>query len=414
MLGSTNHTDAQSWLFLTPLYMTTITHSFRNMRELERTLASGDIARDVRGSCYIEIGRVTYYVHFKHRVVEEIANDSRASCSFWGRLKELFTSCCGRQRTVTKRMKKLLFTVGEHFTDPPVAEWVLMEQMRREGVVPGIYFRDVKAPKHCLRTFRYQGEGASAKVSSVMVGCGAGPILIRKQPKPEFVSSALAREAELLSRLKHPNIITCWPKLMPDGSMVMGNGGLDMFTLCDGLGQHWPKDFFLSCCRQLFEGLVYLARENIVHRDIKLENVMVTANTGHLSLIDFGLAKALGPLGSSKDKTGTHAYMAPEVFYRHRYRTSPDVFSAGCMIYTILTNMMLRTSVEVEQGVYYDEAALRLMLAETMVNLPGFSPAECQEWIELLVQMLECDPSKRITPDEILGIFNDRIIGRAV
>ncbi len=402
------------------LYMTTITHHFKNLGELSSAVANNDaygvaMARDEDGCCRIKVGNTSYLVDFKLRAVEKTARDESTSQGFWARVKGLFTSCCGRRQTTINKIKKLLFKVGDHYTDPSVANWVYMEQMRRDGVTPATCVRDVKEPDHhYLTPFRFLGKGGIASVYSVMVGRVAGPIMVRKTPSLAYVGNILAREAQLLSHLDHPNIISCWPKLTDDGSLVMANGGVDLFALCDGFRQRWPRDMFFSCCRQLFEGLVYLHQHNVVHRDIKLENVLVDPNTEHLSLVDFGLAMDLGPLGTSRDFCGTYEFMAPEVFNRQPYRTSPDIFSAGCMMYTMLTDLMLRNSQEVNHGVYFNERTLRQVLTDTMSFVPGFSHMECQELIELLVRMLERDPAKRITAPEVLEILNKRFIGRQV
>jgi serine/threonine protein kinase len=83
----------------------------------------------------------------------------------------------------------------------------------------------------------------------------------------------------------------------------------------------------------------YLHSYGIVHRDLKLENVMMTNDDDTESipkLVDFGLAGIKGPNSKFKDAVGTVSYAAPEVLKGHSYDKSIDVWSLGIIIYVML------------------------------------------------------------------------------
>lgn len=89
--------------------------------------------------------------------------------------------------------------------------------------------------------------------------------------------------------------------------------------------------------RNLFEVLSYIHSKGIIHRDLKLENILMTSNVGdsEFKLADFGLACYIDK--SLKSKSGSPGYMAPEILRGNTYSTKVDVFSAGIIIFILLT-----------------------------------------------------------------------------
>jgi serine/threonine protein kinase len=78
--------------------------------------------------------------------------------------------------------------------------------------------------------------------------------------------------------------------------------------------------------------------KGIVHRDLKLENIMMRDNSENAEpvLVDFGLAKFIGPEQTVCEPFGTLGYAAPEVLQKHPYSFSCDVWSLGCIMYGLL------------------------------------------------------------------------------
>jgi serine/threonine protein kinase len=75
-----------------------------------------------------------------------------------------------------------------------------------------------------------------------------------------------------------------------------------------------------------------------VHRDLKLENVMMSDNTEVAipKLVDFGLAKMIGPNECAIEPFGTLGYVAPEVLKKDPYSFSCDIWSLGCICYALI------------------------------------------------------------------------------
>ncbi len=81
--------------------------------------------------------------------------------------------------------------------------------------------------------------------------------------------------------------------------------------------------------------LVVCERHNIIHRDIKIDNIFVSAN-GDYKLGDFGIAKQLEATQGEMSKKGTLLYMAPEVFRGENYDNTVDIYSLGVVLYRLL------------------------------------------------------------------------------
>ncbi|XP_072564215.1 serine/threonine-protein kinase PLK3-like [Paramormyrops kingsleyae] len=88
--------------------------------------------------------------------------------------------------------------------------------------------------------------------------------------------------------------------------------------------------------RQLIGALRHIHGKGIVHRDLKLENLLLTEALG-LKVADFGLATKLEPLESRQKRfCGTREYAAPEVWKMEGHGPESDVWALGCIMYTML------------------------------------------------------------------------------
>ena len=79
-----------------------------------------------------------------------------------------------------------------------------------------------------------------------------------------------------------------------------------------------------------------------MHRDIKLENIMMTdqSDTATVKIVDFGLARMLGPSEKAEEPFGTLGYAAPEILLKKPYTNQCDLWSLGCVIYAMLCSSL--------------------------------------------------------------------------
>ncbi|MEM8933212.1 MAG: protein kinase, partial [Acidobacteriota bacterium] len=153
----------------------------------------------------------------------------------------------------------------------------------------------------------------------------------------------LRREAKAVARLSHPAIVQIFDILEED------DGDWIVMELVDGptvahllKAGPIPVDRAISIARQVAEGLAEAHDKGILHRDLKTENVMV-ASGGRAKILDFGLAKVLGPTDSDKSLTvvgevmGTCRSMSPEQAKGLELDPRSDLFSLGTFLYEMLS-----------------------------------------------------------------------------
>lgn len=217
----------------------------------------------------------------------------------------------------------------------------------------------------------------------------------------EFVS----REMSVLLTISHPNIVRTHDifderhRILVVMTFIPGGDLFDFIvkrgTLVERMAKHavW----------QIITGIKYLHEHNIVHRDIKLENILVANDDPlQLQLTDFGFANYVnpatakeGPVMNLNSMVGTGSYMAPEVIDGRGHGTPVDIFAAGVVMFRLLGGhmpfraMSLQESYDLVQAEKADFASPQWQTISTPARV-------------LCRSMLTAAPGKRPTAKQIL------------
>jgi serine kinase len=140
-----------------------------------------------------------------------------------------------------------------------------------------------------------------------------------KAPK-DFQEKFLPRELEIWPKVKHPNVITMYQYILHESKIYMileyAMGG-DMLAYIQKLNGSVPEKDCKLWIKQICSALQYLHQNNIIHRDLKLENLLIDSRR-NIKLCDFGFSKDLKTNGNddlSRTYCGSKAYASPGNLY---------------------------------------------------------------------------------------------------
>jgi serine/threonine protein kinase/tetratricopeptide (TPR) repeat protein len=222
---------------------------------------------------------------------------------------------------------------------------------------------------------------------------------------PEMLQRFI-REGEALRQLNHPNIVK-----MLDAVDVEGEHYLIMEYVTGGsLRDVLEKNSRLTVQRALYialdlaDALTRAHRLNILHRDIKPDNVLV-AEDGTPRLTDFGMARFGDKPHITQDGAivGTLAYMAPELFSGVASDEKTDIWSFGVMLYEMLAG---------KRPFDYDQpgALINAILTQSVSDLESHRPDVPIALVDLVYRMLAKDPVARIASVRLVGAELDAIL----
>lgn len=169
-------------------------------------------------------------------------------------------------------------------------------------------------------------------------------VLHANMAETESAQDQFLAEIRTVARLLHPRIVTAFDAGQYESIVYLvmeyvDGKSLDRFSVP---GSPMEVGRALECVQKAAEGLAHAHLNNIIHRDVKPGNMMLSRD-GELKLLDLGLAAFTHELidseedGNSKPICGTPEFMAPEQFEGRDLTESIDIYALGCTLYQLLT-----------------------------------------------------------------------------
>ena len=248
----------------------------------------------------------------------------------------------------------------------------------------------------------YKGKYIGINNQFVKYGDNIAIKIINTEKLSERAKEILEEEVRIMDIIKnnpHPNIVECYDVIKQDDKIYI------IMELCDSgdlrgilkkpIKENYTQFFF----SQLANGLKYLDQNNIIHRDIKPRNILLTNNKRVLKIADFGFAKSnrshTQQINLYSTICGSPMYMAPEIMDRSKYNNQTDLWSIGMILYE-----MLYGKHPYQNCKSYEEIKNKNNQFDDIILIPPPNTPNkkvSNECLTLLKNLLQKDVKKRIT-----------------
>lgn len=202
-------------------------------------------------------------------------------------------------------------------------------------------------------------------------------------------TAQLRQEVEVLRKISHPNIVRFrdLKKSAAHFYLVLeycAGGDLSQFLRDRG---RVPEQTARSFLTQIAAGLFVLHQANVLHRDLKPQNILLSDTSAEpvLKIADFGFARALQPQDMAATVCGSPLYMAPEILRHEPYDGKADLWSVGAILYELLLGrtpftganpMQLLANIEKSPGLSFEGIQLSSQGQDFLRALLVHSPAQ--------------------------------------
>lgn len=159
------------------------------------------------------------------------------------------------------------------------------------------------------------------------------------EPQDDDITQRFHREAQAAGNLNHPNIVGIYEYGEDNGRAYIAMEYVEGQTLAELIKQKhaFTLNEIHSILTSVFTVLDYSHRKGVIHRDIKPGNIMIN-NAGKVKVMDFGIARIeSSELTQTGTILGTPGYMSPEQLIGEKVDFRTDIYSAGIVLYEMLT-----------------------------------------------------------------------------
>ncbi|XP_053473993.1 MAP/microtubule affinity-regulating kinase 4 isoform X2 [Ictalurus furcatus] len=246
------------------------------------------------------------------------------------------------------------------------------------------------------RLLKTIGKGNFAKVKlarHVLTGREVAIKIIDKTQLNPTSLQKLFREVRIMKALRHPNIVQLFEVIETEKTLYLvmeyASGG-EVFDYLVSHGRMKEVEARAKF-RQIVSAVHYCHQKNIVHRDLKAENLLLDADS-NIKIADFGFSNEF-TLGNKLDTfCGSPPYAAPELFQGKKYDgPEVDIWSLGVILYTLVSGSLPFDGQNLKE--------LRERVLRGKYRVPFYMSTDCEG---ILRRFLVLNPSKRCTLEQVM------------
>ncbi|GET91669.1 mitogen-activated protein kinase, putative [Leishmania tarentolae] len=248
----------------------------------------------------------------------------------------------------------------------------------------------------------------------------------KQTEQDEHVRKTSSREVRMLQLLQHPNVIRLEDVFRREGKLYLVFEFIDhtILQLLESTTRGLPRRELRRYTYQLLRGIEFCHNHNVIHRDVKPENVLID-ESGLLKLCDFGFARQMTAKGKYTDYVATRWYRAPELLVGDvSYGKPVDVWALGCMFAELSDGQPLFPGEsDLDQLCLIMQACgpvpLRMVFifmhnplykgisfphTDIVYTLKERYHRESNDWLEFLSACLHTDPAQRLSCTELMQL----------
>ncbi|EGR34166.1 protein kinase domain protein [Ichthyophthirius multifiliis] len=218
---------------------------------------------------------------------------------------------------------------------------------------------------------------------------------IKKETINQYnITQDIIKEIKSQTLLEHPNLIKLYGFFADEEAIYLiqelGHGKELFADLKSQPNKRFKEPITANFIRQIIQALIYMHQKKFIHRDIKLENIMLT--NGVLKLCDFGYTTAFQEDQMRKTFCGTLDYASPEMVEGKEYDNSVDAWSIGILTYELIFGQAPFTDKN-------DMEKTFLNIVKNEIDFPGLISFEGVDFIK---KLLVKKPQERMTLNDAL------------
>ena len=213
--------------------------------------------------------------------------------------------------------------------------------------------------------------------------------LLKREAESRVQPSDLLHEARKLARVRHNNVVTVHGADRHNGRVGFWMDFVDGETLAARVAKgRLSAGEATSVGQEVCRALAAVHRANIIHRDVKAQNVMRAHDGGRIILMDFGAGQFVDDPSLGRRAQGTPLYLAPEVLRGEDATVRSDIYAAGVLLYHLVTSRFPIEGASPRELNDAHERGARRRLRDERPDLPD-------SFIAIVERAIDPDPERR-------------------